>query len=114
MKVARVFMHISTKEGFGLVVTEALWQGTPVIGSNVGGIVLQVIPSKTGYLVEPFDIERIVGFLKHLLTNKEEQEKMGMQGIEHVRENFLITGLVAKYIKLMRFLLGTDFPYFKI
>lgn len=114
MKLASFFIHISTKEGFGLVVTEALWQGTPVIGSNTGGIVLQVIPAKTGYLVEPFDIERIVGFAKHLLLNKEDRDKLGMQATEHVRENFLITGLVEKYIKLMRFLLGTDYPYFRI
>lgn len=114
MKIARVFIHVSTKEGFGLVVTEALWQGTPVIGSNVGGIVLQVIPAKTGFLVEPFDVERIVGFTRHFLLNDEERERFGMQAVEHVRENFLITTLVEKYIRLMRFLLGTDYPYFKI
>ena len=38
MRIAKGFVHISTKEGFGLVVTEAMWQGTPVIGSRVGGI----------------------------------------------------------------------------
>jgi trehalose synthase len=114
MKLATLFIHISTKEGFGLVVTEALWQGTPVIGSNVGGIVLQVIPAKTGYLVEPFDIEKIVTFAKHILLNKEEHDKLGIQAIEHVRENFLITSLVERYIKLMRFMLGIDYPYFKI
>ena len=114
MKLAKIFIHISTKEGFGLVVTEALWQGTPVIGSNVGGIVLQVVQAKTGYLVEPFDIERIIGFSRHLLLNEEDRIKLGLQAMEHVRENFLITSLVEKYIKLMRFLLGTDYPYFKI
>ena len=114
MKLATMFIHISTKEGFGLVVTEALWQGTPVIGSNVGGIVLQVIPAKTGYLVEPHDKERIAGFMRHLLLNKEERDKLGIQAIEHVRENFLITSLVDRYIRLMRFMLGTDFPLFRI
>ncbi|MBN2520675.1 MAG: glycosyltransferase [Bacteroidales bacterium] len=114
MKLAVAFIHISTKEGFGLVVSEALWQGTPVIGSNVGGIVLQIIPSKTGFLVEPFDIERIAGFAKYLLLNNQERDKIGIQAVEHVRDNFLITSLVEKYIKLMRFLLGTDFPYFRI
>ncbi len=114
MKLAYVFLHISTKEGFGLVVTEAMWQGTPVIGSNVGGIVLQVIPARTGFLVDPFDVERITGFTRHFLLNDEDREKQGMQAIEHVRENFLITSLVEKYIRLMRFLLGTDYPYFKI
>lgn len=114
MKLASVFIHVSTKEGFGLVVTEALWQGTPVIGSRVGGIVLQVIDGKTGFLVEPFDIDRIVGFAKHMLLNEEDCERMGIAAVEHVRENFLITTLIEKYMLLMRFKLGIDFPYFRI
>ncbi len=114
MKIASLFIHISTKEGFGLVVTEALWQGTPVIGSRVGGITLQIINDKNGYLVEPFDIERICGFAKHLLLHKEKREHFGNNAIEIVREKFLITTLVKKYIILMRFMLGIDFPYFKI
>ncbi len=114
MKVAKIFIHLSTKEGFGLVVTEALWQGTPVIGSNVGGITLQVINGKTGYLVDPYNVNDIVIFMKFLLTNREEREKLGYNAIEYVRENFLITTLLKKYIILMRFLLGIDFPYFKI
>ena len=114
MKIAKVFIHVSTKEGFGLVVTEALWQGTPVIGSNIGGIVLQVIDGKTGYLVNPFDVERIVGFAKYLLLHDEERERIGINAVEHVREHFLITTLIEKYLMLMRFQLGIDFPYFRI
>ena len=114
MKIAKIFIHISTKEGFGLVVTEALWQGTPVIGSDVGGIKLQVINGKTGYLVNPYNFNNIVIFMKYLLTNPEESERLGYNAIEHVRENFLITTLIKKYFILMRFLLGIDFPYFRI
>jgi trehalose synthase len=114
MKVAKIFVHVSTKEGFGLVVTEALWQGTPVIGSNVGGIRLQVINGKTGYLVNPNNIHGIVTFMKHLLTNHDECEKLGYNAVEHIRDNFLITTLVKKYLILMRFILGIDFPYFTI
>lgn len=114
MKVAKVFIHVSTKEGFGLVVTEALWQGTPVIGSRVGGITLQVINDKTGFLVEPFQVDNIATYAKYLLTHKEERERLGWHAVEHVRENFLITNLVKRNFILMRFLLGIDFPYFAI
>jgi trehalose synthase len=114
MKVAKIFIHIATKEGFGLVVTEALWQGTPVIASNVGGIKLQIINGKTGYLVNPHNLNNIVIFMKYLLTNPDEREKLGYNAIEYVRENFLITTLIKKYFILMRFLLGIDFPYFRI
>lgn len=114
MRLARVFIHVSTKEGFGLVVTEAMWQGTPVIGSDVGGITMQVVDGKTGFLVKPKDKDRIKTFTKHLLTNKDERDRLGIHAIEHIRENFLITTLVKKYLILMRFMLGIDFPYFKI
>ncbi|MBN1185742.1 MAG: glycosyltransferase [Bacteroidales bacterium] len=114
MKVAKVFIHVSTKEGFGLVVSEALWQGTPVIGSRVGGITLQVINDKTGFLVEPFQIDRIATYTKFLLLNQDERERLGYHAVEYVRNNFLITSLVKRYFILMRFLLGIDFPYFAI
>lgn len=114
MRLAKVFIHVSTKEGFGLVVTEAMWQGTPVIGSEVGGITMQVLDNKTGFLVKPKEKDRIKTFTKHLLLNNDDRDRMGIHAIEHVRDNFLITTLVKKYLILMRFMLGIDFPYFKI
>ncbi len=116
MKLATCFVHVSTKEGFGLVVTEALWQGTPVIGSSVGGIKKQVISGTTGFLVEPFEIEKIVKHMLFFLQNKKERDTLGNNGKEHVRENFLLPSLVRKYILLMRYYLEIDnkFPEFRI
>ncbi|MBN1597814.1 MAG: glycosyltransferase [Bacteroidales bacterium] len=114
MSIADVFIHISTKEGFGLVVTEAMWQGTPVIGSNVGGIRLQIINDKTGYLVEPFEIDKMKTYIKHILLNPEEKERLGYSAIEHVRNNFLVTNLVRRHLVLMSFYLGIDYPCFEL
>lgn len=116
MRIANQFVHISTKEGFGLVVTEALWQGTPVIGSKVGGIPQQVVDHKTGFLVDPFDIESIKKQMKYLLLHPEQSDVIGQQAVEHVRENFLLTSLLEKYLLLMRYYMGIDSvpPYFKI
>ncbi len=116
MRLANQFVHVSTKEGFGLVVTEALWQGTPVIGSNVGGISQQVIDYETGFLVEPFDIDAIRQKMKYLLLNPTESRMIGEQAIEHVRENFLLPALLEKYLLLMRYYMGIDKnpPWFKI
>jgi glycosyltransferase involved in cell wall biosynthesis len=75
---------------------------------------LQVINGKTGFLVDPHNVNDIVIFMKFLLTNPDEREKLGYNAIEYVRENFLITTMIKKYIILMRFLLGIDFPYFRI
>ena len=49
---ADVLIQKSTREGFGLTVTEAIWKGRPFIGGNVGGIPLQVEDGVTGYLVD--------------------------------------------------------------
>ncbi|MFW6277190.1 MAG: glycosyltransferase [Prolixibacteraceae bacterium] len=116
MRIANQFVHVSTKEGFGLVVTEALWQGTPVIGSNVGGISQQVIDNETGFLVEPFDIGQIKKKMKYLLLHRDESKHIGKQAMEHVRENFLLPSLLEKYLLLMRHYTGIDSnqPYFKI
>ena len=46
-----VIIQKSTREGFGLTVSEAMWKGRPVIGGDVGGIRLQIEDGKNGYLV---------------------------------------------------------------
>ena len=95
---ADVVIQKSTREGFGMVVTEALWKGKPVIGGNVGGIPLQVIDGKTGYLVDNslMCAERCY----HLLQHPDEAKAMGQAAREHVRDNFLITEHLKNYLKL--------------
>src|SRR6185369_2747102 len=46
-----VIVQKSTKEGFGLTVSEGLWKGKPVIGGATGGIPQQILDGITGYLV---------------------------------------------------------------
>ncbi len=48
---ADVCIQKSTREGFGLTVTEALWKGRPTIGGDVGGIPLQIVDGESGFLV---------------------------------------------------------------
>jgi len=110
MALAECFIHVSTKEGFGLVVTEALWQGTPVIGSRVGGIPKQVINQKTGYLVEPDDHDQMAQSMKEILENKGLRHALSYNAKEHVRRNFLLPNMVINEIALMRYYLGIDMP----
>src|SRR5580693_4907117 len=48
---ADVVVQKSTREGFGLTVSEAIWKARPFIGGDVGGIPLQVDDGVTGFLV---------------------------------------------------------------
>jgi trehalose synthase len=108
MHSASAFIHISTREGFGLVVSEALWQGTPVIGSRVGGITQQVIDGETGYLVDPTDADAIAAKMARLLDTPEEAVALGIKGRELVYRNFLVPELVKRYLLLLRFYTGVD------
>ncbi|MCB9799677.1 MAG: glycosyltransferase [Candidatus Omnitrophica bacterium] len=116
MHIAQAFIHVSTKEGFGLVVSEALWQGTPVIGSTVGGICKQVVDGQTGYLVDPLDDTTIAAKMAYLLDYPDEAESLGKQGREHVRANFLLPELVRRYLILLRFYSGQSqqLPEFRL
>ena len=96
------------------MVTEAMWQGTPVIGSDVGGISLQVLDNETGLLVQPNEIDKISTHIVTLLSNKELQNTLGQAAKEHVRKNFLITRLVRDYLLLIRYSLGLVKPSFAV
>jgi trehalose synthase len=93
-----VLIQKSTREGFGLVVTEALWKGKAVIGGNVGGIPLQVIDGKTGFLVD--SIAGCAEKTLELLRNPQMNDEMGQAGREHVRKNYLITRHLRDYLNL--------------
>jgi trehalose synthase len=93
-----VVLQKSLKEGFGLTVAEALWKAKPVIASAVGGIPLQIKHQHSGILTH--SIEGTAFFLKQLLQNPEYASRLGQNGREFVRFNFLITRHIYEYLLL--------------
>lgn len=98
-QAATIILQKSTREGFGLTVTEALWKGKPVIGGNTGGIRLQVINHRTGYLVNT--PEGAANRIRFLLQRPDQMKEMGKEGHLLVKENFLITRHLREYLTLM-------------
>ncbi|HET91659.1 MAG TPA: glycosyltransferase [Chloroflexi bacterium] len=96
--ISDVVIQKSTREGFGLVVTEPLWKGRPVVGGNVGGIPLQIIDGKTGFLVD--SVTECAEKTLYLVQHPEEADRMGQAGREHVRQNFLTTHHLMDYLSL--------------
>jgi trehalose synthase len=90
-RCSTVVMQNSIKEGFCLCVTEALWKGKPVVGTNVGGIPVQLREAENGFLVEPNDPEAFADKVVQILENPKMAEYMGARGKEIVRREFLIT-----------------------
>jgi len=75
-------------EALGVVLLEAMACGTPVIGSNVGGIPDIIKDGYNGFLVPEKSLEDLAGKIIQLLSNKELAEKFGANGLETVRERF--------------------------
>jgi len=105
---ADVIIQKSIREGFGLVVSEAMWKETPVVAGNVGGIPLQLRDGETGYLVAT--IEQCAERVEELLVDPDLAKRMGAAGRDSVREHFLITRLLADYLKIFRLLQGIETP----
>src|SRR5579864_4203862 len=101
-RASTVIVQKSIKEGFGLTVTEALWKGKPTIAGAVGGIPNQIIHNLTGVLVH--SIEDCASQIRHLLGHPEFAHKLGANGHEHVKENFLITTDLKHWLLLARLL----------
>ena len=96
----------SIREGFGLTVTEALWKTRPVVASRVGGIVAQIQPGETGWLVDaPEDCAQAC---LEILTDPLGARQHALRGKEFVRRNFLMPRLLRDWLVLMNLLDGND------
>jgi trehalose synthase len=95
-RAATVVMQPSTREGFGLVITEALWKGKPVIGADVGAIPLQIKDGDTGYFYRTS--QKTARQVIRLLDNPKAAEMMGKKGRHYVGEHFLLPDRIADYL----------------
>ncbi|MFN3947635.1 MAG: glycosyltransferase [Aquificaceae bacterium] len=92
----------SIREGFGLVVVEAMWKEKAVIGGNTGGIKRQIVDGLTGYLVNT--VEGAAFRAKQLLASRSLREDLGKRAREHVKHRFLITRHLKDYLLLIKYL----------
>ena len=93
-----VVIQKSTREGFGLTVTEAIWKGRPLIGGNVGGIPLQVSDRETGFLVS--GVEECAERSLEILADPGLGKRLGRAGKEAVRRQFLMPRLLRDWLEL--------------
>jgi len=101
-RASTIVLQKSLKEGFGLTVSEALWKGKPVIASAVGGIPLQITHRFSGILTH--SIEGTAFWIKQLLNAPDYARRLGENGRENVRTNFLLTRHLREYLLLFLFL----------
>ena len=107
-RLSNVVVQKSIREGFGLVVSETLWKGTPVVAGRAGGIPLQLRDGAGGFLVD--SVEECAARIVELLRNPDEAEALGNRGHDLVRERFLLPRLLADELRLYAALLGREPP----
>ena len=94
-----VIIQKSLREGFGLVVSEAMWKGSPVVAGRAGGIPLQMEDGESGYLVD--STEECIEKVLHLLENPGEARRIGANGHKFVKDNNLMPRLIAQELELL-------------
>ncbi|HEV8565439.1 MAG TPA: glycosyltransferase [Actinomycetota bacterium] len=99
---ADVVIQKSIREGFGLVVSEAMWKGAPVVGANVGGIRIQIVDGETGYLAD--STADCAARLVELLHDPALRRRMGDTGREWVRRRFLCLREIEEHLRLFTLL----------
>jgi trehalose synthase len=104
-RASDIILQKSLREGFALTVSEALWKGRPVIGGAVGGIPAQIIDGYTGLLVH--SVEGASLGIRSLLSKPDFASKLGENGHRRVKDEFLITKNLKRYLLL---LLALDRP----
>jgi trehalose synthase len=93
-----VVLQKSTREGFGLTVSESLWKGRPTVGGNVGGIPLQIQHGVSGFLVNS-PAEAAEACIK-VFNDPELGKRLGRAGKEHVRTHFLMPRLLRDWLRI--------------
>lgn len=85
---ADLFVTTPWYEPFGITPVEAMASGTPVIGSNVGGIKFTVRDSETGYLVPPNNPKALADKIAHLYTHPKLLTLFSRQAVQRANDLF--------------------------
>jgi trehalose synthase len=99
-RAADLVLQKSLREGFGLVVSEAFWKGTPMVAGRAGGIPMQFPRGFERYLVE--SVEEAAARAVELLGDPARRSEFGAAAHEHVRKNYLLPRLLRDDLRLIR------------
>lgn len=96
---ALVVIQNSTREGFGLTVTEAMWKKRVVFSRPVGGIALQIIHDKTGYYLSNNQLAN-VALLNEVIKRRYIFNHLGDEAHQHVKQNFVTPKMLTDYLNV--------------
>ncbi|KAF8652686.1 hypothetical protein AX16_004191 [Volvariella volvacea WC 439] len=100
MSNSRIALQLSTREGFEVKVSEAIHTGKPIIASRTGGIPLQIVDGKSGFLTEPGDNESVAKHLYELYTDEELYRRVSAYARTHVSDEVGTVGNAVAWLYL--------------
>jgi len=100
MANAKIALQLSLREGFEVKVSEALHAGIPVVASRTGGIPLQIVHGKSGYLTEVGDNNEVAKYLFNLYTDEKLYSEMSEYARTHVSDEVGTVGNAAAWLYL--------------
>jgi len=101
-RCASIVVQNSLQEGFGLTVTEAMWKGTPVLGTEACGLRQQIRDGIDGRLIHnPEDPDEIATCLEEMLSNYGERERLARNGLRRVFTEFLVFVQVEHLLRVL-------------
>ena len=98
-RYSSVILQRSTREGFGLTVTEAMWKEQPVIGTSATGLRAQIVDGQNGYIAD--STEACAQRTLMLIQDRERWRQLGKQAHEHVRKHYLFPNMVFQYLEAL-------------
>ncbi len=96
LKEAAAMVLSSRQEGAGYVLIEAMAAGLPVVATRLNSITEYVDDGKTGWLVPPADAPALAEALLNLWRDPEASHRMGIAGLQRVRERFSLEATVQR------------------
>ncbi|MDG2990287.1 glycosyltransferase family 4 protein [Candidatus Synechococcus calcipolaris G9] len=100
MQVFDIFVLPSLEEACSLACAEAMAQGKPIVGTNVGGIPEQVADKINGFIVPPQDATALAEKLGQLVADPELRHRFGQNSGDRYRDNFSLATMVAQTTQL--------------
>lgn len=100
MANAKIALQLSLREGFEVKVSEALHAGIPIVASRTGGIPLQIVHGKSGYLTEAGDNNEVAKYLFNLYTDEKLYSEMSEYARTHVSDEVGTVGNAAAWLYL--------------
>ena len=98
-RASAIGLHTATREGFGLVISEMMWKGNPVVARPAGGVKIQIDDGENGFL--RWEVDELAEVAEELIKNKSLRREMGEKAKEKVRKEFLSTSHLERYLDVI-------------